>query len=156
MVDVKDKDSIVLSYFRNNARTSLTRMSKAIKIPVSTIYDKLKSYEENDVIKKHTSIVDFNKLDYGVRVQLLIRCFKESKEHVLRFLMKSPKINNVYRISNGFDFMVEAIFKSIDEFDQFLRKLDDLKLDKRQEFFVMEDVRREDFLTFKQNIGVIR
>ena len=52
-------------------------MSKRLKIPISTIYDKLKKYDGN-IIKKHTAILDFEKLGFGIKVmqQLVLTHFR--------------------------------------------------------------------------------
>ena len=42
---MKTKDLMVLAALRQNARLSLTKMSKTTHVPISTIYDKLKQYE---------------------------------------------------------------------------------------------------------------
>jgi len=57
---VSKKDLIVISYLRQNARETLTRLSRKTHIPVSTIYDKLKLHEHN-LITKYTSLLDLHK-----------------------------------------------------------------------------------------------
>ena len=149
---MKEKDLKVLSHFRNNARESLTKMSKKTKVPVSTIFDRLREYENSSLIKKHTSIIDFKALGFGVRTHLVLRSDRSKRDQLKDFLTKHNSVNNVFRISNGFDFFVEAIFKNLDELDIFNKLLENYKLEDRQEFFVMEDIKREDFLCHKENI----
>ena len=80
MIALKEREMQLLSRFRTDARTSLTDMSKQTKIPVSTIFDKLRHYEDNNIIKKHTSLIDFKKLGYDIKTQILITANKEDKE----------------------------------------------------------------------------
>ena len=67
MINIKDRQ--IISHLRNNARIPLTTMSKLTKIPVSTLFDRLKT-NEDDIITKHTSLLDFAKLGYNARVNL--------------------------------------------------------------------------------------
>ena len=109
------KDLKILAYLRNDARMPLTKMSRKTNIPVSTIFDRLK-LSENQLIIKHTSLINFSKLGYHTRANITLRVDKEDKEAVKEFLIKNHLVNSVYKINNGFDFMVEGIFKQIMRF----------------------------------------
>ncbi len=153
---MKEKDLRVLGHFRNNSRTSLTKLSRDTNVPVSTIYDKLKEYEKNNLISKHTSLIDFKQLGYNVRAKILIRAHKDKKDSLQRFLVKHKNVNNVFRISNGYDFLIETIFRGLEELDKFTRQLEDFDFQEKQEFFVMEDLKREEFLTYRKNLNVVK
>lgn len=135
---------------------SLTKLSRATRIPVSTIFDKLKDYENKNLIMKHTTLLDFKMLGFDVRIQMLITADKSSREDLQKFLVSNPKVNTVFRINNGFDFLVEAIFKDIYELDLFSRDLDEHNVTEKKEFFIMEEIKREEFLSYRPNIGILR
>ena len=151
---LKQKDYKVIGYFRNDARTTLTSMSRKTRIPVSTIFDKLKRFEKRGVIKKHTSIVDFKELGYDVRTTILIRCEDGEKENIKKLLGKNKKVNSLTRINNGYDFICEAIFKGMDEYDEFTTMLRKHPIQQYTPYFVMEDVKKESFLTYNNMTGV--
>jgi len=151
---LKEKEMILLSHFRSNARISLTKLSKLTKIPVSTIFDKLKDYETRQLIKKSTAIIDFRKLGYEIRNQILISASKNNKEELQRFLIKNTKVNTIYRINNGYDFLVETIFKNMNEMDEFMKSLEAFEPLQKKEFFIMEDLKREEFLSGKQEYPI--
>ena len=141
------KDLKILSELRQNARMSLTKMSKKTQIPVSTIFDRLKLNEKNIIIK-HTSLLDFNKLGYNTRANITIKVNKEDKETLKQHLIRHHQINSVYKINNGFDFMVEGIFKHIIEMEDFLEQLEQkFNIIDKKSFFIIEDIKREAFLT---------
>ncbi len=150
---MKEKELNLLSHFRNNSRISLTSLSRITKMPVSTIFDKLKYYEKNFFIKKHTSIIDFRKLGYELKTKILISAKRDKKEELQQFLLNHPRINTVYRINNGYDFLIEAYFKNMYEMDLFTKELEAYEPQEKKEFFVMEDLKLEEFLTYKKNIG---
>ena len=150
----KQKELLLMSYFRKNARESLTKLSKMTHIPVSTIFDKLKEFEDT-VISKHTSIIDFRKLGFDIKVHMMFKVEKDNREEFQRFLMRYPQINSVFRINNGYDYLVEAIFRDMKELQEFGEKVDTFSVEQKQDFFVLEDIKREDFLTFKTGLGVL-
>jgi DNA-binding Lrp family transcriptional regulator len=53
------RDLLILSYLRQNSRMKLTNMSKASRIPVSTLFDRIVDLESRGIIKKLTSLVKF-------------------------------------------------------------------------------------------------
>ena len=153
---MQEKEIMLLSRFRENSRTSLTKLSRLTKRPVSTLFDKIKEYEKTRLIKKHTALLDFKRLGYSIRTQILITAKKDRKKETHKFLLRSPKINTVFRINNGYDYLIEAIFKDLEELDEFNRKLEEHEPQEKKEFFVMEDIKREEFLSHKENLGVQR
>ncbi|MCF7872508.1 Lrp/AsnC family transcriptional regulator [Candidatus Woesearchaeota archaeon] len=153
---IKDRDMQMLGFFRNNARMPLTDMSKKTKIPVSTLFDRLKEYEKRKLIMKHTSLLDYKMLGYDIKIQILITANKTQKESLRKFLEKHPQVNTLFRVNNGFDFMIEAIFQDISNFDEFTKQLEQYEIQDKKEFFIMEEMKREEFMTYKENIGIQR
>lgn len=137
----------LLNELRTNARESLTRLSKKTGIPISTIYDKLKEFNES-YITKHTIIVDFKKLGYALRVSFLIKAQKDEKGICKEYLMNSSIVNNLFKINSGYDFIVECVFRDLDELDNFERKLEDFNLEKVERFFILDEIKRESFTCF--------
>ena len=103
-------DRLILSYLRQNGRMQLTKMSRKTNIPVSTLFERLKAYDQ-DLIKKHTAILDFAKLGFRTRARILLKVNKVNRLPLKEFLQKSPHTNELFAINNGFDFMVEFLFR---------------------------------------------
>lgn len=141
---MKEKDIDLIKEFRTNGRQSLTRLSKKTKIPISTIYDKLKSYE-NNIIIKHTALVDFRRLGYEIRVRLFLNA--KNREELKTYLLFHHRVNSIFRVNNGYDFEIEALFKNMKEFKDFIESLDQFGLIDLKEHFVLDDVKREGFMT---------
>ena len=144
----KEKENKLLGIFRENSRLALTKISKETKIPVSTLFDKLRELEANNIIVRHTSLVDFKKLGYEIRVHYLLASDKKSRDKLAKFLQSASCVNSLCRVSNGFDFFIEVIFKKMDELDLFLKELDNFDIIEKKQFWVMEDLKREGFKLF--------
>ena len=143
-----------MSHFRKNARLNLTKISRDTGVPVSTIYDKLKKYE-GSVIRKHTALVDFQKLGYELRVNVLLKSSNGTKKELCDFLLKFPNINSLLRINNGFDFLAEGIFRNMAEVQSFYEKLEKFNIQQIQEFFIIEDIKRETFLADPDLLNIV-
>lgn len=150
----KEKELLLLSHLRSNARESLTRISKKTRIPISTIFDKIRTYEE-DIIQKHTSLLDFRKLGFDVKAHVLFRINREHRDDFGRFLLQHPCVNSVFRVNNGFDFIVEVITKTLTELDTFFDETQRYAVEARQEYFVLNDVLREGFLAYRPGFETV-
>ncbi len=144
----REKELLLLSHFRRNSRQSLTKISRETRIPVSTIFDKLKEYEQT-IIKKHTCLLNFKKLGFDLRTTILFKVEKEKKESFQKFLLNNPSTNNVFKINNGYDFLIEAIFRDLREMDSFFEDADNRGVVDRKEFFILESIARENFLSYQ-------
>ncbi len=143
---LNQKEILLMSYLRQNARETLTKLSRKTSVPISTIYDKLKMYE-NDIIKKHTSLLDFNKLGYTTRATIMLKAKKDCKKELKEFLLNNRNINSVFKINNGYDYLVEGIFKQIKELEDFIEKIEDkFKIKNKQVHYIIEDIKREGFM----------
>ena len=75
------KDIELVKQLRLDSRKSLTNISRKTKIPISTLYDRLK-FHEGGLIKKHTSILNFDLLGFKSRVQLLLKTSINNKGNI--------------------------------------------------------------------------
>lgn len=139
-----DNDLVILKHMRQNARKSLTEISHHTSIPVSTVFDRLQKYEKG-VIKRYTSLLNFEKIGYNVRVVYIISSNK--RESLKGFLMKHRNVNNVYRLNNGYDFYAEAVFRNMKELEEFNEQLERFSIRLRQEHHIIEELAKERFFS---------
>ena len=143
---IKKSDLKFISYLRQNSRQTLTSISKKTRIPISTLYDKLKLHE-GSVILKHTTLIDFAKLGFNCRANILLRTNREDRDKLSSYLKAHPAINNLYKINNGFDFLAEGIFCHVKDLEDFLEELEkNFSLEEEKTHYVIEDLKREEFM----------
>jgi DNA-binding Lrp family transcriptional regulator len=134
----------IIAHLRHNSRQSLIGIARKTTIPMSTIYDKIKSHEGR-TIKKFTSIVDFPALGYNLRAHVLI---KGRKKELKEFLSANQNVNSLFQLGGIYDYSADCVFRYMKEFDSFLERLDELS-DKKEVHFVTDELRREDFLNLR-------
>lgn len=144
----------IVSQFRNNARENLTTASRKLRIPVSTLYDRLKKYSGN-IITKHTALLDFNKLGFNIRVIMTFKSQNNSKEELKSFLENHHRVNTLYKISNNHDYLIEVLFKDMSELNDFSEQIDKFGVTNKNEYYVVKDVKREAFLTTDSAVNII-
>ncbi|MBU1854102.1 MAG: Lrp/AsnC family transcriptional regulator [Nanoarchaeota archaeon] len=141
------KDILFLTYLRNNARETLTVISRKTKIPISTLYDRLKN-QEKDVITRHATLIDFSKLGYLCKVNIAIKVDIAVRNDVKQFLMCQNCVNSLFKINNGFDFLIEGVFLHIKEMEDFMERFEKkFKILDKKVHYIIEDIKREAFMS---------
>jgi DNA-binding Lrp family transcriptional regulator len=151
---IEKKELQIVCTFRQNARENLTTASRKLNIPVSTIYDRLKRYHGN-LITRHTAILDFKKLGFAIKVLMAFKANKNNREAIHDFLKSHHRVNSMYRVSSNSDYLIEVIFKDLRELQMFADKLESLGVENRQEYYIVEDIKKEDFLTRQEAIDFL-
>jgi len=152
-----DEHMILLSHLRKNARQTLTNLSRATSIPVSTIFDRIKHYVESGWIVKYTALIDFQHFGYSTRAKMAFKIKKENKEDVRSFIEKHKQINGAFRVNNGFDFLIEGVFKNMKDLEEFLENFENkFNVQKREVFYIIEDIKRESFLSSPDYLKLIK
>jgi DNA-binding Lrp family transcriptional regulator len=137
----------LLMQLRRDGRQTLSDISKRINMPVSTIFDRVKSSKGQE-IKRFTCLLDFSRIGFSCRAQIVFRIRKENREEMQRYLLKHPNVNSVYKINNGYDFLIETVFRELKEVDEFLEKTDErFKVHEKKVYYIIEDIAREVFMT---------
>jgi len=149
------KDLVIMCHLRKNCRETLTSISKKTNIPISTIFEKIKR-NEDDIIQKHTCLVDFTKLGFNTRAKIIIQANINYRKELLEFLLKHQNINTVYKINNGYDYLTEGIFRNMQDLEDFLETLQiRFKVKKQQTYFIIDDLKREAFMSDPQTLDLV-
>jgi len=73
---------------------------------------------------------------------------KEDRNTVREFLTKHSSVNSAFKINNGYDFSVEAIFRNIREVEDFIELLEEkFSIKSKQVFYIIDDLKKEEFLS---------
>ena len=143
---LSEKDAQIIAALRDNARQSLTEISKKTGIPITTVYERIKSYE-GDLIKKHTCLLDFNKFSFGIRAFIALKANKGQREELRRQLEEDRCINSIYQVNSGYDFMIEGIFEDVKAMQHFIEDLEKkFGIQVKNTYHILEDIMREAFL----------
>jgi DNA-binding Lrp family transcriptional regulator len=154
MTPKPDKDLILLTHLRRNAREPMASISKKTNIPISTIFDRLKEYERS-VILKHTCLLNFKRLGFDLKTHLLFKVRKEEREGFGRFLATHSNVNSAFRINNGYDYLVEGVFRNLEDLNGFYEAADRHGAEERSEYFILEDITREAFMSRQPELSTM-
>lgn len=144
---LKKSDIQLIALLRKNCRTSLTALSKKVKVAHTTIFDRLRSKKYSFITRK-TILLDFAKLDFFAHAFVLLAVNNKDKEALLNCLRKSMNVNSLFKINNGWDVLIECVFNDMPELEKFLEHLDaKFRINQKQVHYVIEVINRESMLT---------
>ena len=149
------KDLKVVSYLRQNGRMTLTNLSRKTHIPISTIFDRIKS-NHNGIIKRHTTILNLPKLGFHSKAYVMIRINKKDKQNIKEFLKLNPNVNTLYKINNGFDYMLECIFRNINDLEHFLEYFEEkFSIKTKNVYYVIDHLKEEGFFSDPEMVDML-
>ena len=155
-----ERDLLILSYLRQNSRIKLTDLSKASRIPVSSLFDRIIDLKTNGTIKRLTSLVKFENFGYRSKAIIILSTHKKHRKELLELLEKSHNVNSLYRINNGWDFLLETIFPGMNEVEEFVEDIEEkVKLKDKKVFYIIDELKKERFMAnpeMAEALGVIR
>jgi len=134
------EEFVVLSHLRRNSRKSLTALSADLDMPAAAIYSIMNRLKNEGIIKKHYSLLDFQKLGFGVRVGLF---FKTKNGRLISYLSKHPNVNSIFKLTGDYDYMVDTVFKDFTEYESFKDKFEQFNVIKVNEHYILEELKKE-------------
>ncbi len=153
---INEKDMLIMAYLRKNSRIKLTKMSRLTKLPVSTIFDRIRCHE-GELIKAHICLLDFAKLGFHTRANIMFRVHKKDKQAMRDCLENSQNVNSIYKINNGFDFLVEVVFRNISDLEEFMEGLDEkFDIKAKEIHYIIDDIKRESFMSNPDTLGLLK
>ena len=155
MNGIDKKDLLIMTHLRKNSRMTLTEIARNCKSPISTVYEKLKNVK-NNIIKKNTCIIDFNKLGFYARAKFVLQSHVNHKKDLLEYLMRHNNVNSVYKINNGYDFLFEGVFRNMKDLEEFLETLHvRFKAKKCDTYYIIEESKREEFMSDPDSLHLV-
>ena len=136
----------MISILRNDSRTSLTDISKKTNVPISTLFDRLQGYRKH-LVRRFTILPDFAALGFHTRATIILKVRREDKDALRKYLLEHMNVNSLFKINNGYDFMMDCVFRSILELEDFISSLEEqFRVKSVSMFYVLEEIAQEKFL----------
>ena len=152
---ISKDDAVLLAHLRKNARAKLTHLSRATDIPVSTIFEKINGVLSS-YVQKYTCLLNHSEVGFNSRASIILKVDKEQKHEISAFLEKHQNVNSLYKINNGYDFLVDVIFRQMIELEEFIELLETkFKVRHRDVYFIIDEVKLEGFMAEPQTVQLL-
>lgn len=121
LLDYKDKK--LLQQLQQNSKQTTKELSAKLNLSVTAVYERIKKLEKQKVIKKHTVLLDKNKIGKAFTVFCHVKLIQHSKENILEFEKEITKLNEVlecFHLSGDYDYILKVCVSDMKEFREFM------------------------------------
>ena len=112
-----DIDKKIIKVLQDDARTSLRKISKLVKVSLGTVSNRVKRMERNGVIKGYSVILDPDQIGWELNVVIGLRIQKGRLIEIQERIAKDSRVHGVYDVTGDFDSMVIARAKNRKDLD---------------------------------------
>jgi Lrp/AsnC family transcriptional regulator len=142
---VDHTDRRILHELQSDASLSLDEIGDRVGLSRNACWRRIKSLEDDGVIRSRVALLDAEKLGFGLTVIMLIRTRKHDPDWLTKFskITKSmPEILGAYRMSGDLDYLVRARVADVPAYDQLYKRLiAKIDLSDVSASFVMEEIK---------------
>lgn len=118
-IDVK-----ILEVLQENARVSISELSKKINLSLSAVSERLKKLERSNVINTYTAILDPKLLgrDLSVFISIGLEATSDTQAF-LEFVSSSPEILECHYITGEYDYLLKVTTNNTDSLEKIMNNI---------------------------------
>src|SRR6202167_481220 len=120
-VDTTDRQ--LLSLLRDNARTSVAAMAKALGVARGTVQNRLARLEADGVIQGYTVRLKLAEEDQRIRALMTVSVEGNRTDEVLRALRGDPAVRALHTTNGRWDIVAELQTDSLEAVDRVLGRI---------------------------------
>lgn len=115
----------ILRHLVENGRISHTELGKEVGLSSSSVYNRVQHLEQSGVIQGYTTLLDPQKLGYGVTAFVFVQTAAHPEEYqeAVQFMLSSPFITEAYDVTGNAMYLLKVQARSLEELGQVLKSL---------------------------------
>ncbi len=109
-------DTKILESLQKNGRLKNSVLARELKIPPTTLQERLRRLEESGVIKGYRAIIDPEKIGFTVQAMVGISLHRHESRSIREFekgIDRLPQIRACYHTSGRFDYLLHVVVKDL-------------------------------------------
>ena len=120
MIDGKDKK--ILEIIQKNPKISISDISEKTEISSSSVHDRIKKLEANQIISNYTVTINHEKIGIGITAFVRLEMSSTNWSDELNdFLMKHPWIYEIHEIIGEDSYLLKIVAKDTKHLSQILK-----------------------------------
>jgi len=131
-------DAKILEVLQENARVSLSELSKRINLSLSAASERLKKLESSGIIKQYTAILDQTAMDRELRALMMVNVDNSGNITDLKKLIEqSGEILEAYFVAGDCDYVLKIATRNTSTLANLVNQIKAVKSVKRTETMVL-------------------
>ncbi len=123
MFELDTTDKRILKMLNKDARMSFRRISRELRISLTTVTTRVKKMEKEGVLKGYIPLIDPEKLGLDMLVIIGLDISKVQTIEIQKKIAKDPHVLAVYNTIGQWDSVIIARFRSRIDLNTFIRKV---------------------------------
>lgn len=117
-------DVRILEVLQENARVSISELSKRINLSLSAVSERLKKLERSDIINKYTAILDSKAMGKDLSVFISIGLESTSDAQAfLDFVEDEPEVLECHYITGEYDYMLKVTTTNTHSLERIMNRI---------------------------------
>ena len=117
-------DLKIISMLKKNARVSASAIAKEVGLAVSSVTERIRRLENQNVILQYTAVVDESKIEGGITAMIGIKIeHTRYIDKVADLISADPHVVSFYILTGDLDFLASVYAVSTEEFRQVHRAI---------------------------------
>jgi Lrp/AsnC family transcriptional regulator len=147
MIKLDTIDKQLLEMLQRDSNTNVKEMASQVNLSKTPIYERMKRYEREGLIKKYVAVLDTNKLESAMVIFCSVSLENQKLEAIHIFekaIEKIPEVIECYLMGGANDFLLKVVVKDLQSYHQFSTgKLAALpNVSQIKSTFVLDEVKR--------------
>ena len=122
-MELDNVDKEIINALIIDSTLSYREVAKKVKVSVATVMNRVNKLKKEGIIKRYTTIIDYDKIGFDVEVLIEVRISKGKLFQVEKEIAHHPNVFAVYDLTGNFDAAILARFKNRKSMDAFLKKI---------------------------------
>jgi Lrp/AsnC family transcriptional regulator, regulator for asnA, asnC and gidA len=107
-VKLDKEDKLILAYLEGQADITTKKLASILKMPQTTVHNKIKRLKTSGLIKRYVAILDYSKLNKPLTAYVLINADYTKNDEVSEALTKLPSVTEVVSVAGANDLLVKV------------------------------------------------
>lgn len=123
MINIDKINKKILNELQENCAITNSELSERLNLPATTVFDRVKKLEQNDIIAKRVAIVNPEKIGKETIAFVSLSLSGHSAKNVQKFwkaIEGLPEVLECYHIAGDNDFILKVIVSNIRSYEKFL------------------------------------
>ena len=116
-------DFKILNLLQEDGRVTIKKISEALKLSTSPIFERIKKLEKGGYIKNYVTLLNNRKLGLKQVVFIQLTLKEHSRSYIEKFANEVklfPEVLECYRITGNFDFLLKVLVSDIVSYENFI------------------------------------
>lgn len=124
---IDETDKKILAVLKKHAKKTVSELSTIVRLPLTTVHNRIKKLEKEGVIKDYTVVLDYHKLGKEIAAYILLTAdYKILQSHgisqseLAEKLKKHESVEEVAMITGNQDILMKVRVVSVAELNRFV------------------------------------